>query len=128
MKRLGMSLVEVIVSTTLLGALAFIILMFFLSTAQPLRQSRHREFASSLAAFHLEEARIQSAQALPPGAYPQANIEGGDGAVYEISLRVAEVPGFAPKGLRRLEVKVVWKERGRSLFVEQSRQVCDAQF
>lgn len=128
MKRLGLSLVEVIVSTTLLGALGFILLLFFLSTAQPLRQARHREFALSLAAFHLEEARTQSAQALPPGDYPQASVTATDGAIFEISLKVADVPGFSPEELRHLEVKVAWKERGRSLQVEQSRRVCDVQF
>lgn len=127
-RRRGLSLIEVIVSTTLLGALGFILLFFFLSTAQPLRQARHREFALSLASYHLELARTQSAQSLPPGDYPQPKVTAADGAVFAISLKVEPVAGFTAEELRHLEVRVDWKESGRSLQVEQSRQVCDVSF
>lgn len=125
MKR-GLGLIEVIVSTTLLGVLASILLLFFLSTAQPQRQANHREFALCLASQRLEEAKSQSAQALPPNVYPVETATSGDGCSFQVSLSVFKVNGFAPAELRQVVVQVSWKEKKRPLLVEQSRYVCDA--
>lgn len=127
MKR-GLSLIEVIVSTTLLGVLGSILLLFFLSTAQPRREANHREYALCLASQRLEEAKSQSAQLLPPGTYPPDTTISGDGCPFQVSLTVQKVDGFTPEELRQLVVQVTWKEKKRPLLVEQSRYACDASF
>ena len=127
MKR-GMSLIEVIVPTTLLGVLGSILLLFFLSTAQPQRQASHREFALCLASQRLEEAKSQSAQALAPGTYPPDTVTSGDGCQFVVALSVEKVNGFTAEELRHLVVQVTWKEKKRPLLVEQSRYACDASF
>lgn len=126
--RRGLSLIEVIVSTTLLGILGSILLLFFLSTAQPQRQANHRELALCLASQKLEEAKSQSAQALPPKIYPPDSVTSADGCTFKVSLTVQKLNGFTPAELRQLVVQVTWKEKNRPLLVEQSRLVCDASF
>ena len=123
-----MSLIEVIVSTTLLGVLGSILLLFFLSTAQPQREATHREFALCLASQRLEEAKNKTPLVFNRSSYPPDTVTSGDGCAFLVALSVEKVNGFTPEELRQLVVQVTWKEKKRPLLVEQSRYACDASF
>lgn len=137
-RRLGLSLIDVVFSASLL-AVVFMILMNIFPTAMfSVRQSEHRLVAGGIAQSILEECQSgpfthlvanQNVDLTTPGPLGdilrRSNHKGDDGMDYVPTLAVANSPTSAvPRStLAQLRVEVSWFERGQVRKLERILQV-----
>ncbi|MGE0493602.1 MAG: prepilin-type N-terminal cleavage/methylation domain-containing protein [Vulcanimicrobiota bacterium] len=105
--RRGLSLMEVVVTTSILAMVFMLVANLFPTSFMALRTSGQRMEAESLAASLLEDYRSRPYSQLPVGldVSPQAS------GSYQARVRVVPVSGEDPTYLVELQVEVRWADK-----------------
>jgi hypothetical protein len=109
-RRRGLSLVEVIVCSFLVGVLGFVVLFAILYTGRSSRQNAQMEFASRALNFELESAVGEKLQV---GSYSRPLQKNADGMEFSTTVVVRRPPmveAKLQKNLLEYDGKISWKD------------------
>ena len=112
--RRGLTLVELIISLSLLLLVLMFVLNTFPSSLIGLRHSESRMCAERLAHGSLEEGLAQNFESLLIDTTQPLTPHTLNGIDYTQSLEVFRVPNWDPLRLKGLRVTVKWMDRGRA--------------
>lgn len=109
--RRGLSLMEVVLATSVLGLVAMMIFQIYPTSFVAVQAGRHRMEAEGWADSLLEQERGAAFGSLVVGSerYPERLVV-GDGTVYTACLRVKSVDGLQTERLVAIEAEVSWKD------------------
>ena len=117
----GITLIEMLVSFSLVLLLCIFVLNLFPSSLIALRHSETRLEAQRLAEATLEQAKATNFSNWTVGSSTTCPVQTLNGVVYTPVLQVQAVPGYNPSTLKSLQVSVSWIGRnGRQSVVQQS--------
>lgn len=105
--RRGLSLMEVVVTTSILAMVFMLVANLFPTSFMALRTSGQRMEAESLAASLLEDYRSRPHSQLPVGLDVSPQTEGP----YQARVRVMAVSGEDPNYLVEIRVEVSWSDK-----------------
>jgi len=125
-KTRGFSLIETVVSSTLLAVAAIVALGALPTLTITSNRARFRVNALQLSQSLLEKQRAAPWPAINLWPHQQTladQVMPGTGVVFQPTLEIQKVAGYDPEQLRKVLISVKWKERDRWQTVQQETLV-----
>lgn len=112
--RKGFSLIETVLATFVLSLITMAVFNIFPSSVMAIKRGEMELEADSLAQQQLEEYRARSFDSLALGNAPLTSPVTLSGTAFQVSTRVAAVPGSNVDHLKAVVVTVDWTHSARS--------------
>lgn len=120
----GLTLIEMIITTTLLGMILLFLFTIYPNAVMAIRSGEHR-----LKAANIAQSMLEKKMAVPfydiDTPLTEKNVTGEDGTAYALSCETLPIPDTNTQRIRRIKVTVTWEEQRRQCSIFKEYDVCD---
>jgi len=121
----GLTLIEIIITTTLLGMILLFLFTIYPNAVMAIRSGEHR-----LKAANIAQSMLEKKMAVPfydiDTPLTEKNMTGEDGTAYALSYETLPIPDTNTQRIRKIRVTVTWEEHNsRQCSIFKEYDVCD---